>query len=396
MSEELDNTDPGQEGEETVIEVLDGDFPVPAGPSVRLTGDAARDVTDLLGSIGTEALEVHGRSQALFLVAPSPEVSKQLADGSLRWANSRKSDASVLIKHPDNGRIAAQGHLVRSNLTKVLGPAAWQAMAMATQQHYLVSIDNKLAGLKGSLDELRAENEDERLGPLDSAARTASRVLQSVSEQRRVSGSSVAQLVGATQEADERFHQLLRQAQRHADNFARDEGEPGEAERAWAELLYALQVLSQCSLALVSLPHANVEELEAVGDEERRRIQDAVERTLTLAGELTASDARAREAYDYWERNRFRRRAFAKDAALEVVEHLAPGPREFLTKRFQGETPRDHWARRREVKEPQLKALDRAATDTLQTLVRPAEPAPPMLVAVNADGSVEVRAHEHA
>jgi len=392
MSDAPEAVEPVEDGESTVIEVLDADFVVPSGPSVRLTGDAARDVTDLLGNIGTGALEAHNRSKALFLVSPSKDISKQLADGTLRWANSSTGDASVLIKNTETGKVAAQGRLVHQSLTKVIGTAAWQAMAMATQQHYLVSIDNKLSAIRGAIDELQAQNQDERLGALNSAARQADRVLAAVAEQDRVSSNALNQLAAASQTADETFHQLLHQAQRHTQQFARDEGEAGQTEQSWAELLYALQVLGRCSLALVSLPHSDAQELQATAREERERINAVAEQTLRLAGELAAANASARKAYAYWEENRLRPGAFARDASLEALSLRAPVAGHLLQKKYQGEPVRDHWQRRK-VKEPRLKELHPSATETLQAVALPAEQAPPMLVAVNVDGSVEVSVH---
>jgi hypothetical protein len=83
---------------------------------------------------------------ATFRLVPSEQASKGLADGSLRWATGKKGDASVLIKDKATGRIAGHGQLqkARPSPAKVLGPAAWEAMAMATQQHYLVEINDKL------------------------------------------------------------------------------------------------------------------------------------------------------------------------------------------------------------------------------------------------------------
>lgn len=334
------------------------------------------------------------------------------------------------------------GRLVRQSMSKVLGPAVWSAAAMATQQHYLVSIDTRLASMEEGITELMAQNRDERLGTLDAALRQADRVLDAVRDGRRVSTPAVMQLINNTQTADAKLHELLHQAERHAEKFAKDEGKAGETEAAWADLLYALQVLSRCSLALVSLPQSDADELDAISAEERQRHGEPIERTRALAGKLLTSDHNAREAFVRWEDWKRKRRQMAAVGGVMLVAPLAApaagaaaggatGAARAAARgagraaanaaggaAFAGATTRTTsephfdgvkgpdgpnsfviggvvtsaagligWAPKRRLSE-----LHPSALDTLLTVASPAEEAPQLLVAVHAGGDVEVRA----
>jgi hypothetical protein len=82
------------------------------------------------------------------LVAPE-QLAKGLKDGTLRHATPGSGDASVLIQNAKDGRFAGRADLrdVKPRAVGVLGPAAWQALALATQQHYLAEISSKLEGI---------------------------------------------------------------------------------------------------------------------------------------------------------------------------------------------------------------------------------------------------------
>jgi hypothetical protein len=72
----------------------------------------------------------------------------------------------VLVKNAKSGRIAGNADLKRVK-PNLIGPAVWQAMAVATQQHYLVEIFGKLEGIKAGVHEILARLDDEIDGRLN-------------------------------------------------------------------------------------------------------------------------------------------------------------------------------------------------------------------------------------
>ena len=65
---------------------------------------------------------------------------------------------------------------IKPSPAEVLGPAAWQAMALATQQHYLAEISAKLDGIQQGIDELKKLHTDDRIGSLKHLGKLAARI----------------------------------------------------------------------------------------------------------------------------------------------------------------------------------------------------------------------------
>lgn len=99
----------------------------------------------------------------------SEELQRGIRSGTLRKASSAQGATSVLIKDSATGRIAGHSQLkkVAPKPASLLGPAAWQALAMATQQHYLVETTAKLDVLRKGIDEALARMDDDRIGKLN-------------------------------------------------------------------------------------------------------------------------------------------------------------------------------------------------------------------------------------
>ena len=105
--------------------------------AVCLRDEAARQMRDGIGRATREGVRRarDARSGDVFeLVAPE-HLAKGLRDGTLRHATPARGDASVLIKNAKDGRIAGRSDLrdVSRTAVDVLGPAAWQALGLATQ-----------------------------------------------------------------------------------------------------------------------------------------------------------------------------------------------------------------------------------------------------------------------
>ena len=102
-------------------------------------------------------------------------------------------DASVLVKSTETGRIAGRADLksAKPSAMKALGPVAWQAMALATQQHYLVEINDKLGGVKGAVDELLARLTDDKRAEADELRDEAARIRVKLARGENVDVSSL-------------------------------------------------------------------------------------------------------------------------------------------------------------------------------------------------------------
>ena len=85
----------------------------------------------------------------------------------------------------------------------VLGPAAWQAMAMATQQHYLAEISEKLEGIQQGVDELKELHSDDRIGKLKTISGLAARVQAAAERDGKVAAHQLDQLRDKATDAEE-------------------------------------------------------------------------------------------------------------------------------------------------------------------------------------------------
>ena len=197
------------------VEVLPPDLVPHVERGVSLRGEAAINVTDSLGSLARTGVGVgHLATASSYRLVPSEKAAKGLADGSLRWATANKGDASVLIKEKATGRIAGQASLqkVEPNPATILGPAAWEAMAMATQQHYLVEINDKLESIERGVDEVLSRMDDDKLGTLEHASRIARASLDMLDQGRTLSQNRIQDVRERRREPIRGWHKLHRRA----------------------------------------------------------------------------------------------------------------------------------------------------------------------------------------
>jgi hypothetical protein len=154
-------------------------------PFVRLTGEAAVALRGTLGEpvkkkmLARKAAEV---TEDTYRVVVSPEQAKALKEGTQVWAKPGKGDVSLRLRDAATSKPMPEARLekvgdsakaaARPSVTKVLGPAAWEAMAMATQQHYLVEINDKLEGIATNIEEVLQRLDDDERGTLSHVAKT--------------------------------------------------------------------------------------------------------------------------------------------------------------------------------------------------------------------------------
>jgi hypothetical protein len=276
-----------------VVEVLPAALvPSDAANAVVLRGDAARDVRDAMGSAVLKGMHLGRRAaEKTYRLVPSEKTAQGLSDGTLRWATAKNGDASVLIKDKATGRIAGQGKLqaVRPSPAKLLGPAAWEAMAMATQQHYLVEINGKLEGIVKGVDEVLARMDDDKRGTLHDVHTAADFLRTRLSEGGLPSAARRIEFRTEVRDVDRVWHQLRERMDRHLEGYLRGDVSAKAVEESWAMLLFATQVLGTTSALLTELPYDSVEDLEEATTEERARVLAAIGAIRSLAGKLHSS-----------------------------------------------------------------------------------------------------------
>jgi hypothetical protein len=373
LPDRLPPTSPQQPPEPLIeVEVLPAELErEPVRRGVTLSGEAARNVRDSLGLAVIESTKAGLRAaDSTLRLVPSEKTAQGLANGSLRWATASNGDASVLIKDTATGRIAGHGHLQKVKLSplKVLGPAAWEAMAMATQQHYLVEINEKLQTIDKGVSEVVSRIDDAALGTLTHVHKTVLTSRERVDDGRALSEGRVQELRDGAQRAGEVWHQLHERMKRHLSDYGAGTASAGEVEGSWALLLHATQVVGESSALLSALPYDTVAALEDATSEERERVLDLVENVRELAGELHAThrDWAARNAD--WDLRRTR------NPVRKAVRA----------------------ARKDRVVKPEQARLDDATAWRASQLAAPPRPPAALLVSVNEDGTVAIAAEPAA
>lgn len=351
--------------------------------ALRLGGEAADEMCGTLGRAAKAGLRLRrvARPGDVFELVPPADLAKGIRDGTLRAATPARGDASVLVKDVKSGQIAGKSDLrrVKPSAVDVIGPAAWQAMALATQQHYLAEISSKLEGIKAGVDEVLARLDDDRIGALNAISETAADAQAAAQRDGRLSADRLAELRRAAADAKRLWHQIATTSKRKLAEYQEGTASANGAERAFAMLAHATRVLAQCSDALVSIPRNTADELEAALTEEQDRIHPALPQFNALAQQLldTSDEWRARcDAYDAARpKNRVARALRIPPLETRLLEFQSmsiPVVRSFSSK-------------------PEQQPLDEAKEKQLRTLVTATSATPPTLVVeVEAGGSVLV------
>jgi hypothetical protein len=257
---------------------------------VRLRGEAAIGVRDSLARVTREGVRLGRRATAepvYRLVAPE-HLRKGLASKTLRHATPARGDASVLVKNAKDGRIAGKADLKRVK-PNLIGPAVWQAMALATQQHYLVEISGKLDSIKAGVDEILARLDDEVDGRLNHLQEIALDARDRMLRNGSLSENRLTEVRGAATQAKEEWHKVMRTADRHLKEYRDGDLDPPIVEQSFARLVRATQVLMTCSDALLAVPYRTTRELEDAFEAERDRMMPAIPDFEQLIRELVSA-----------------------------------------------------------------------------------------------------------
>jgi hypothetical protein len=344
--------------------------------ALRLTGEAADEVCDTLGRATREGLRLAraARPGDVFELVPPADLAKGIKDGTLRAATPTRGDASVLVKNVKDGQIAGRSDLrrVKPTAVDVIGPAAWQAMALATQQHYLAEISSKLDGLKAGVDEVLARLDDDRIGALNDISEVAADAQAAARRDGRLSAERVSDLRRAAADAKRLWHQIATTSRRHLAQYQEGTASAEDAEQTFAMLAHATRVLAQCSDALVAIPRATAGELEAAVAEEQDRIHPALPEFVSLSQQFLDASNQWRASHELYEASRPKNRV-ARALHLPPVE----------VRRVKGKLETSVSFK------PEQQPLTEARQDQVQRLVAEASELPPSLVVeVDAGGAV--------
>jgi hypothetical protein len=309
----------------------------------------------------------------VFELVPPEGLREGLKEGTLRAAKPGRGDASVLIKRVDDGTIAGKSDLKRlkPSALEILGPAAWQALALATQQHYLADISAKLEGIQQGVDELKKLHYDQVIGTLDHLSALADRVDGAARRDGTVAPHQLAEMRRKTTDAEQVWHQALKTARRHVEEYGRGEVASDEVKNSFVILMYATKVFVRCSSALAALPYETATALDQALADEEARMYPTLPAFLDLCEELLRiSGSWETKAIEY--ESRLPKNRIARRLHLPPVD-IRGG--EGVTVRIGGK--------------PKRKALDPSDTRQLEELVVAGRPKVSTLVArVDDDGSI--------
>jgi hypothetical protein len=276
--------------------------------AVVLGGEAAGELCDTLGRAAREGLKLTKAARAgdVFELVPPEHLAQGIRTGALRAATPQRGDASVLIKNTKTGRIAGRSDLrrVKPSPVDIIGPAAWQALALATQQHYLAEISEKLDDIKAGVDEVLARLDDDRIGTLNDISELAAGAQVAARRDGRLSAVRTSELRRAAADAKRLWHQVSTTARRQLADYRSGKASATAVEQSFAMLVHATRVLAQCSEALVSVPYTSESELQAAVADEQDRLHPAVPTFAALCEELLHASEEWRSSHSDYEGRR--------------------------------------------------------------------------------------------
>lgn len=284
----------------------------PAQLAIRLAGRAADEVrSNLSASAKRTAL---GRRKAsppreLYEIVLSPEQRRAMAEGTQRFATPGKGTATVRLRDVATGKNVSEARLekvtgpveARPSPAKVLGPVLWEAMAIATQQHFLVAIDKKLRGLDTAIGEILARDDDRTSAVLREVHDVAHDTLARLEAGDHPSSARLQEVQRLAGDARREWGVLYQRTRRLLDEYREGDTERETVEEVWSLLNAATEVLVEISGVLIAVPHASLEDLQATRSEEHARIAAALADYRTLADDLHAAHVQWRSDRLRWE-----------------------------------------------------------------------------------------------
>jgi hypothetical protein len=348
--------------------------------AVCLRDEAARQMQVGIGRATQVGLRMarNARPGDVFELVVPEHLVKGLKDGTLKYATPARGDRSVLIMNAKgSGRKGIAGKAdvrdVKPTAVDVFGPVAWQALALASQQHYLAEISSKLEGIQAGVDEVLARMDDKVIAAFKDISESAAQVRQAVERDGKLSSRRLGDLRDDAREARRLWFETAETARRQLDDYRAGKLDAGRLEQSFAMLMHATRVLAQCSDTIVAVGYSTADERQEVVAEERDRIYPAIPQLLELC-------ATAAVISDEWQ---------AKNDDYEALR-----PKNKIARRLpvpvvrvrQDEQATSLIVQRRPKQQP----LSDAAVERVRALVRGAPDTQHLVVEIAPDGSVLV------
>jgi hypothetical protein len=348
--------------------------PSRAQQAVRLTGRAAEEVRRNLPEPTMRKLlgKAARPTKAIYHIVLTPEQQKAFDKGAVAFKNPGKGDATVRLLDKATGKSVPEAGLERvdprtlaakPSPVKVLGPVVWEAMAMATQQHYLVEIDKKLDGIAKGIDEVLAREDDRTLAIVREVHDIVRDSRERFDAGDELSSARVQEIHRLAGDARREWHVLHQRTRRLLTAYETGATEGEQVQEAWELLWVATEVLVEVSGLLSSLPCASIEDLLAGSREEHDRVVDAVDDVRELAADMHAAHLRWRSDWVQW------RIHGSRNPVTNRLRAIRDQP--VLTK-------------------PAQQGLGHDLVRQLRELLTPVPEPEAMLVTINADGTVDV------
>ena len=352
--------------------------PSRAQQAIRLTGRAAVEVRRHLPEPATKTLLGRKAKQATERVfceiVLSPEQQKKVKEGAQYFAKPGKGNATVRLRDAATGKPVPEAGLKKvgpgamapkPSPAKVLGPVVWEALAMATQQHYLVEIDKKLDGIAKGVDEVFAREDDRTLAIFREVHDIVEDSRERFDAGDELSSARVQELHRLAGDARREWQVLHQRTRRLLNEYKNGETGREKVQEAWELLWVATEVLVEVSGLLTSLPYASLEDLLAASREEHDRVVDAVDDVRELAADMHA-------AHRQWRSHR-----------LEWEIHGSRNPVKNRVRTIRNQPV---------LTKPAQRELGAGLARQLSELITPVDEPEAMLVTVHPDGTVDVAA----
>jgi hypothetical protein len=303
---------------------------------------------------------------------PRGELAEGLKKHGYRYVTPSSGDGSVQVVDA-GGKLVRRADLKRvsPSVVKLVGPAAWQAMAMATQQHYLVEISGKLSAIDSKLDELIARDEDKKLSAFNKARSLAAEAQDAIAAREPLSPDRIEELGDHMHRVDDDWRELLQRTERLLETYRAGGGDTGtdkgkaaaDVNASWSLLLRATQALAEARTAFAALPQDDAAIAQALRREESERVAGCLDDLRELAEQLHSAHA-------LWQAGRTIHELSRTRNPVELV--------------------------RRKLTRSELEAgpgpLNAELADIADRLAQPTEPPSSMLVEVRRDGTVLIAA----
>jgi hypothetical protein len=311
-------------------------------------------------------------TEPVFRIALTPEQQKALNDNTIRFAKPGKGTATVRLRDAATGKPVTEARLERvepgavaakPSPARMLGPVVWEAMAMATQQHYLVEIDKKLDGIAKGVDEVLAREDDRTLAIFREVHEIVRDSRDRLDAGDELSSARVQEMHRLAGDARREWHVLHQRTRRLLNEYENGDTKPEKVQEAWELLWVATEVLVEVSGLLASLPCASIEDLLAAGREEHDRVVNAVDAVRELAGDMHAAHMQSRSDWIQWQLRG------SRNPVTNRIRAIRNQP--VLTK-------------------PAHQGLGHDLARQLRELITPVAEPEAMLVTVNGDGTVDV------